>query len=298
VQRDHFTAWFSAPLLDGDLDGRFAHTRLIQLSANGWECVREELISYIERAHQDAREFFCTEWCLSLDPFGSEVPAVVYPGSLPQDTLLGYFGEAFCGMIAEGQELIGRRTWTVPVFLFRLHNQAGEHLHRLIFGERVPKSIMGRTGSDFIGLCLDEERRVVALLVGEAKCQATLNITVAKKALKDLGEQAATPVSLGQLRTVLRSLPGDGWNETVRSIEEILLTRSAVERTDLFVYIFEDPGVVNYSAPRLPQSVVASEHGLRRRIQVAEVQIPDLRRLVSTIYTSAYQPREVHSASG
>lgn len=68
-------------------------------------------------------------------------------------------------------------------------------------------------------------------------------------------------------------------------------------RFDLFVYIFEHPGIVEYSSPRLPEAVARAEHGCRRPLQIIEAWIPDLRTLVSTIYSEMYTREEVTRAA-
>ena len=297
MQRPDLISWFHTFDQSGDLGSNFAHLRAVQQDVNGWHCVRDKLRKYLEDAHRDARDFFHSDLCLSLDPFGSQTPSFSYPNSMPEDAQLGFFGEAFCGIISSAIQIVGHLTWTVPVFLFRLHNAAGEHLHRLIYGDPVPPSIAGRTGSDFIALCLDGDRRVTAVLSGEAKCHTTFNLTHARAALEGLGEQGATPVSLGQLKRVLGDLPARLWGETVRSIESILMTRAAVSRYDLFVYIFENPKLVNYVSPRLPQATAQTTHGMKRPLQIVEVWIPDLGTLVETIYQELYTQEGVPGAA-
>lgn len=290
-------AWFRTVELSGDIDSDYAHVRMLQAEMGGWQVVRDKLIALLERAHSDARTYFHTDLCLSLDPYDTSLGSYAYPKNLPLETQLGYFGEAFCAMISEGMELVGKRSWTVPVFLFRIHNQAEEYLHRLIYGEPVSKGIPGRTGSDFIALCLDDRRHVQAFLAGEAKCHETFNITKAQEALTDLGEQSPIPRSLGQLKRVLSDNNLMVWRDTIQSIERILLTKTPVPRTDLFVYIFEKPGTTHYSSPRITKETKTKYHRCQRPLHVAEVHIPDARLMVSALYEGLYRKEGASDAA-
>src|SRR2546423_11411681 len=62
------------------------------------------LKAYVYGAHEDARKYFRGPAEISLDPFGSTSsfdPARGYPETLESQTLKGYFGEIFAGLVIE-----------------------------------------------------------------------------------------------------------------------------------------------------------------------------------------------------
>src|SRR5258708_4404273 len=92
---DWFEVRASAPGPDN-----YVNVRLRARGAEHWRRVRPSVTSYCERAHADARQCFHNAIGLSLDPRGGG-PRVEYPRSLPLQMKKAYFGEVFCGMLAE-----------------------------------------------------------------------------------------------------------------------------------------------------------------------------------------------------
>lgn len=260
--------------------------------------MRPTVLAYFEQAHADARQCFCAALGLSLDPRVIK-PAVDYPASLPIQTKKGYFGEVFCGILAEGGKVAGEKKWTVPIFLFRLHQQAEEFLFRLITGEAVADQIPGRTGSDCLALALDTGGEIEAILAAEAKCYEKFNITKAHEALCDLGSQAAVPVSLPQLKRLLMEIGRERYEPTILALERIISSarQPIVPRRDLMVFIFEDPAVQQYTTPRISVADVAAHHGNGRPLQVVEVHLPGAESLIKRLYEDLYQGRESADAA-
>jgi hypothetical protein len=233
---------------------------------------------------------------ISLDPLGGDSP--LYPRDLPPDTKRGYFGEALCGIVAEEMDIIGGDRWVVPGFLFRFHEEARLYLTRLVIGEGIGTSMTGRTGSDFIALCLNEEGWICKYLVGEAKSHKTFNITKCEKALKKLGKEASTPVSLIQLADILKSTDPEANASLIASIDDIFINQkfNTIPRTDLLFYAFDEAGVKHYDSVRITEELRQASYESNRKLHIFEVHIPDGAQLVKDAYDGMY--REVGRAAG
>ena len=205
-------------------------------------------------------------------------------------TRKGYFGEVFCGILAEAGQVHADDEWMVPIFLFRLHTQAEEYLMRLITGEQAAGTIVGRTGSDNLALSLNGDGTVKAILGAEAKCYEDFNTTKARKALADLGAQAAVPVSLGQLKRLLAEIDPERFEATILDLERIIkhARQPTVPRHDLLVLIFEDPKIKDYSAPRISVAEKTANYAGGRPLQVVEVHLPGAGALIEELYAGLY----------
>jgi len=283
-----FENWFETVRTD-DAAGNYANFRLCARDNARWQNLRPTIAQYLEWAHADARRIFHDDLGITLDPRGGRSP-VEYPGSLPLTTCKGYFGEVFCGILAEAGQVHAEDEWTVPIFLFRLHTQAEEYLMRLITGEPAAGNIVGRTGSDNLALSLKADGSVKAILAGEAKCYAKFNVTKALEALAGLGAQAAVPVSLGQLKRLLAELDPEGFEATILDIERIIkhARQPTVPRHDLLVLIFEDPAIKDYNAPRISVAEKTANYAGGRPLQVVEVHLPGAGALIAELYSGLY----------
>jgi hypothetical protein len=283
-----FEDWFETVRTD-DAVGNYVNFRLRARDAARWQNLRPTIAQYLEWAHADARRIFHDSLGITLDPRGGR-PPVEYPGSLPLMTRKGYFGEVFCGILAETGHVHADEEWAVPIFLFRLHNQAEEYLMRLITGEPAAGTIVGRTGSDNLALSLNGDGTVRAILGAEAKCYETFSTTKAREALTDLGTQAAVPVSLGQLKRLLAEIDREGFEATILDLERIIkrARQSTVPRHDLLVLIFEDPAIKNYNSPRISVTEKNANYAGGRPLQVVEVHLPGAGALIEELYTGLY----------
>lgn len=283
-----FEAWFETARTE-DRIGNYVNCRLRARDAAHWLSLRLTIAQYLEWAHSDARRIFHDSLGITLDPRGGR-PPIEYPGSLPLMTRKGYFGEVFCGILAEAGQVHAGDEWTVPIFLFRLHNQAEEYLMRLVTGEPVVGTIVGRTGSDSLALSLNADGTVKAILGAEAKCYEAFNTTKARDALADLGAQAAVPVSLGQLKRLLAEIDSEGFEATILDLERIIkrARQSSVPRHDLLVLIFEDPAIKNYNSPRISVAEKNANYAAGRPLQVVEVHLPGAGALIEELYTGLY----------
>lgn len=283
-----FDNWFETLRID-DAASNYVNCRLRARDAAHGGNFRPTIAQYLEWAHADARSIFHDSLGITLDPRGGR-PPIEYPRSLPLMTRKGYFGEVFCGILAEAGQVHTGDEWTVPIFLFRLHTQAEEYLMRLITGEPAGSAILGRTGSDNLALSLNGDGTVKAILGAEAKCYTVFNATKAREALTDLGAQAAVPVSLGQLKRLLAEIDPDRFETTILDLETIIRNarQATVPRHDLLVLIFENPSVRNYNTPRISVANKTANYAAGRRLQVVEVHLPGAGALIEELYAGLY----------
>lgn len=293
-----FQSWFET-VRTNDAASNYVNLRLRARDSAHWQNVRPTITKYLEWAHADARRIFHDNLAITLDPRGGRSP-VEYPGSLPLMTRKGYFGEVFCGILAEAEQVHTDDEWMVPIFLFRLHSQAEEYLMRLLTGEPAGSAVVGRTGSDNLALSLNGDGTVKAILSAEAKCYEAFNTTKAREALTGLSAQAAVPVSLGQLKRMLSEIDQEGFETTILHLEKIIKNarQSTVPRKDLLVLIFEDPKIQNYDSPRISVAEKTANYTAPRPLQVVEVHLPGAGTLIEELYASLYtQPRNVQNAA-
>jgi hypothetical protein len=266
----------------------YRHSWCKQREAGQWQSVLAPLVSYFEGAHRDARRIFQRAFGIDLNPLRRSRPE--YPRNMPAPAKRGFFGEVLCGLFVESIQLVGAERWTVPAFLFRYHNDAELYLIRLMNGAPKLASIKGRTGNDFLALNLDANGRISKYLVGEAKCYEVFNVTKCGEFLKELSEERGIPCSLPQLQRILENIDPDKYANTIDHIDEICERGVAdIPRSDIFVYVFDDPKSKNYESMRITKAMKESNYTATRPLQVFEVHIPDGADLIETLYSMLYQ---------
>ena len=151
-------------------NGTFGHLLLLQRDI-AHEAICEALRPYFESAHLDARQVFHADIGIDLHPDAGDGGKLLveYPGCLPRTTRKGLFGEVLAGLVTEGYELVGGHEWCVPIFLFRYHEDARNYLFTLVRNPERTRQTIGRLGSDFIGLLLDDNGAVVRFVRGRGQ---------------------------------------------------------------------------------------------------------------------------------
>lgn len=158
--------------------GNYGHLLLEQAGEYDGALV-DALVPYFESAHLDAREHFHEEIGIDLHPdAGSAGAHATYPNCLPSKTRRGLFGEVMAGMLTEHYAYVGKHKWRVPIFLFRLHEDVEHYLFALARDASLTREVMGRHGSDFLAIVLDDEGYVGRYLAGEAKWRKALSPSV------------------------------------------------------------------------------------------------------------------------
>lgn len=265
---------------------------------------------YFESAHADAREVFHDVARIDLHPDASAPGAhAQYPGCLPPTAQKGLFGEVMAGLMVESFEFVGAHQWTIPIFLFRYHTQAGTYIFNLARDPARVHQISGRHGNDFIALGIDPTTRaVVRFIAGEAKWRSTLTPTVmndmmlgewtgpsearvrsGKGVWAGINTSVPVPEGLEQLSRLLREKSPDDFAEVIISLDEALLIDAVpLPRTD---YVF----IAGNKAPSrrvgqayLPIAAPPSDYTVGRALQVVELVIEDGETFIEQIYTSLW----------
>lgn len=290
MNRAELESWLDVSHAD-DPKGEYRHSWCRQSGAGRWEEHLPRIIAYLERAHADARELFHSTIHLSLDPVPVQRNQPSYPHDMPLKAKKGFFGEALCGMFTEAMEMLGGDEWIIPAFLFRLHQEAEEHLFRLMMNEEVPKDIPGRSGSDFLAISITKEGRIKKFLSGEAKCHDTFNITKCRKFLEELSREGPTPVSLPQLIRILEDQDQGQLTGLIAAIDEVFQTRSydKIPKLNLFLYMYDKPGVKSCAAARISGELKDCSYNGGGPLHVFEVWIPDGTELVKKAYDRIYR---------
>lgn len=199
---------------------------------------------YVQKAHEDTRNHLRKLANISLDPLGDITlvdPAMGYPELLPLQTLKGYFGEVFAGLVAEHFSPMGIKQWRVPAFLFRFHDLAFDRLERLRHsGGSSEVNIIGRHGDDCLAFQMDASGEITCSLACEAKCTASHDAGLLMDAHKKISEANLVPVSVRQVIEVLMDRDDDADTlKWVRALQHLWLKapRTGYERFDLVCYV-------------------------------------------------------------
>ncbi len=148
-------------------DHRYRHQRII-IYANKLNEFIAELTLYVQKAHEDAKQHLRKVLGNSLDPLASSIevdPTEGYPQLFDMNTLKGYFGEIFAGLIAEHCSPFGEDNWKVPAFLFRFHLVEFQQLEQLrqTTGGKAHRNL-GRTGDDCLAFQMNGKGQIIPLL--------------------------------------------------------------------------------------------------------------------------------------
>lgn len=267
------------------------------------------LREYFESAHLDARNNFHSFMGISLHPDDNEKKSEAsYPSSLHLTTLKGFFGEVLAGLLAEGYELVGRKKWKVPVFLFRFHDDAKKYLYTLVRDPNQERQTIGRLGTDFIGISIDDDGNVDSLISGEAKWRKQLsqssidNVMLGPKEKGkqervkgkgvwfELNKEVNPPNGLRELQIALKEIDPEGYAQAILSMDKQLSAFDAnvVPKTDLVVIVGEaakkrikgDRLIVH---DKIPKAYLANND-----LQVVEIVLSNGEALIKDLYASLW----------
>lgn len=296
--------------------GSFGHLLLVQREADDGSlaaCLRP----YFESAHLDARKSFHADIGIDLHPDaeGEAEAVVTYPGCLPTTTKLGLFGEVLAGLVTQNYTLVGGHAWSVPIFLFRFHDDARNYLFDLARNPGRIRQAIGRLGSDFIGLLIAEDGSVSRFISGEAKWRATLTAAVVdtlmlgpwtpevpgqarvrsgKGVWYKLNADSPVPTGVRQLQRLLQENDPDGFDAAILSMEQALLVRggTALPRTDLVVIAGNGHDERTAAQRLLPYTGVPPEYTAGNDLQLVEVVLKDGLTLINSLYDSLWSGEE------
>lgn len=294
-------------------NGSFGHILLEQLAEDDGS-LATVLREYFESAHLDARTVFHANIGIDLHPDSDgDEPIIVYPSSLPITTRRGLFGEVLAGLLTESYEYVGQHQWCVPVFLFRYHDDAFNYLFSLARDPAKTRQTIGRLGSDFIGLCLNEEGAVVRIISGEAKWRQTLTPSVVdtlmfgewksdgaggrvrsgKGVWNSVSSEPQIPSGARQLQRLLEEHDPEGYDAAILSLQKALVVKNPelIPKTDLVVVAGNGGKTRKTGTCLLPYEDPPAEYTAGNDLQIVEVVFIDGPELIDAIYDSLWDGR-------
>lgn len=300
--------------LQGHYSGKenFGHLLLEQNEIDR-AAISQSLREYFESAHLDARQVFHADIGIDLHPDvdDSTEAFIEYPGCLPRTTRKGLFGEVMAGLVTEGYELVGGHQWCVPIFLFRHHEDARNYLFALARNPERKRQTIGRLGSDFIGLLLNEEGAVVRFIAGEAKWRKTLTKSVVdaviygkkvdgptrgtkvhsgKGVWNELNNDPPVPIGVRQLMRLLQEHDPVGYDMAIFSMEQALVLQNPkpLPRTDLIIFVGNGAAKREKMECLLPFEEMPEDYAAGHDLQLVEVILKDGEELIDTLYESLW----------
>ena len=258
--------------------------------------IQAELIAYFDEALEDARKRIRCGFEDDLSPFNDPAtdPAANYPTLLHRTTLQGYFGETLTVAAVEHWGAHGHTDWTVPAFLFRMHEQEFQHLEaineRILAGgvhnpDDSAEQRPGRTGDDALAFRVDGHDEITDILTLEAKCLGRNSNAKIQEAHEKLAAGTARPSGIRELINLLQE-----YNTREAQHWQELLFRlwkegyRAVRRHDGVGYIC---GQIPTRGGRVAWMPVVEPHPAYtsgRGLEGMEFQFEDLDGIVDNVY--------------
>ncbi len=283
--QNKFTFWLQDFVSESD-DKRYRH-RLITEYPNKRNEILEELTTYVQNAHEDARLRLRKIADNSLDPFGLPAPfdpAEGYPELFHIRTLKGYFGEIFAGLIAEYLSPFDESNWKVPAFLFRYHGVEFQQLEVIRQTGRHAGLRPGRTGDDCLAFQLDDKGQIIRYLYCEAKCTPKHRTKMIGDAYRKASESVL--VDLPQVIEILKQ-KNDAYSvQWVRAIQQLWFqgNNHKSERYDMVSYICGISPVQEGRTSWLPTDKPREEYKAQRRLEAVEIHLPNVESLIRKVY--------------
>lgn len=286
--------------------GKYGHL-LLEQKAEIDDGLIAALRPYFESAHLDAREHIHQQIGISLHPDGGVGGgAVCYPNCLPPIAHRGLFGEVMAGMVTEAyqNDFVGKHGWKVPIFLFRQHVDAEHYLWNLKNDPTRKREIFGRQGSDFVGVALDANGKVMRVIAGEAKWRKSLTASVVDAVM--LGEKkngvhngkgvwfevnrdTPIPHGLRQLGRLLELRDPNGHAAAILSIDQAVLRQATPDRTNLILLVGNSVAGRDDSEALLQWEQMPKEYKAKYDLQVVEVILEDGEKLIDGLYASLWE---------
>lgn len=297
--------------------GTYGHLLLEQKKSDGCEQLLVTLRPYFESAHLDARQHFHEVMRIDLHPDAQEEETcATYPNSLPSTAKRGLFGEALAGLITESYDFIGNHDWSIPVFLFRYHQDVEQYLFSLSRNPDKTRQVLGRLGSDFLALKLDANGAVIRFLSGEAKWRKSLTQSVTDSLLlgkkiddpdggkdkvhsgkgiwNEFNHDTPIPHGLSQLHRLLRELAPEEYAETIVSLDAALALNNPnqIERTDLILLAGNSGKRRKALECYIEWEKIPSEYTAGNDLQVVELFLQDGDQLIDVLYSDLWKDTE------
>lgn len=279
--------WLSNSVTESK-DKRYRH-RILKENFNQRHEIIEDLKLFVQNAHEDARLRLRKITGISLDPLGSPCrndPARGYPEVLHIQTLKGYFGEIFAGLIATNFSSFEEGNWEVPAFLFRFHIVEFQHLEILRQTNIEAKKRPGRTGDDVLAFQRDENGYIIRSLVCEAKCTHSHDSEMISEAHKKASEANLKPVDIPQLIEILQDYDDLEYEKWIDSLRYLYFQDSniAYERCDLVSYICGHSPAKNGKKTWIPVDRPHKDYSGGRRLEAVEIHLNGVEELIREVY--------------
>lgn len=281
-------AWLDMKETCSEASPPYCHLLLHQKSDTD-PAALDELYTYIDHAHAGARQAIRAPLGDSLHPLhhGTDAdPAFGYPHKLSDTALQGFFGEIVAGIVAEYYAGDDEHEWEVPVYLFRTHIVAFQQLEQMKQTDNWERQIVGRTGDDGLAFARDEDGRIIAWLVCEAKCTKNHSSTLISDNHEKLSQAVTRPVDLLRLIDALKDYRDDDysqqWIEALRRYYWDTQSNPAPARCDLAVYVCGQ-------APSRRKSwiPIGSPHARytgNRALTATELHLPNVENFIKSLY--------------
>ncbi len=258
--------------------------------------IRDELIAYIDEAHEDARRRIRLGFEDDLSPFNDSAadPAANYPGLLHQVALKGYLGETLATLAVEHWGAHGHTDWVIPAMLFRFHDVEFQHIDaiadRLLAGENYNpddrKELRpGRTGDDGIAFRINEENTITDFLMLEAKCLDANDQREIKDAHAKLSKAGAKPSGIRELINLLEDYEtpvAHAWQEAL-----LRLWRGGYRVAGRHDGVGYACGRIPSKGRRvawMPATAPHPAYTAARKLEGMEFQFEELATLINTLY--------------
>ncbi|WP_136797072.1 hypothetical protein [Desulfosediminicola ganghwensis] len=283
-QLPKFSQWLNVdPTVNGK---KYLHVLLTELSGVPDE-FWQELVAYIDHAHQGARNVLRAPLGDSLSPvhYGKKIdPAFGYPHKFDIIALQGFFGEILTGIIAEHIDLLDDVDWEVPVYLFRAHTTAFQQLEEIKNTGEWGKRIMGRTGDDGLAFARDEEGNIVSWMACEAKCTRGHSAALINDNHEKLSKSAVKkPVDLLRTIKALEDYADDDYaKEWIDALRKLYFENGSVKRYDFSVYVCGRKPV--RETTWIPTDKPHTSYAAKRKLNAAEIQILEVVDKIKRIY--------------
>lgn len=282
LTRQKVSLWLGSRVYDSQ-DKRYRH-RVVQEYPSRRDQILPELTKYIQKAHNDARYRLRRLAQNPLDPLGftpSVDPAKGYPELLHIQTLKGYFGEIFAGLIAEFLSPFEIDGWKVPAYLFRFHLTEFQQLEYMRQTGQNAHKRPGRTGDDCLAFLMNSEGKIVRSLYCEAKCTADHDTAMIADAHEKVSQSVI--VDIPQLVEVLRDSNDPDAAKWINALLELQFGKPhlAYERYDLVSYVCRAP---KRSGMWLPSDKPHPKYTADRKLEAVEIHLPDVEKLIRLVY--------------
>jgi len=271
-----------------------------------------DFVTYFESAHADARAFFHEQMGIELHPDADSPAAhITYPTCLPSITRRGLFGEVMAGMLTEHYDYVGCHDWTIPVFLFRYHEDAEAYLFALVRDPERKREVYGRRGSDFLALALNDAGEIEPFIAGEAKWRKKLQPSVVAELMYgkkkknpetdelehdgkgiwfQINRDIPAPHGLRQLQRLLREIDPDGYSAAIATLDRVLVARNAqpLPRTNLILISGGDVPSREAAHSLIPWDAVPEDYTAVHDLQVVELILKDGDKLIDGVYDALW----------